>query len=549
MASKRTQDKASSFSLFVMAAICGGFAVYVPHEAAQWVLGVSAGLSAFFGYARMREENDQERKRIAAKTPSGIYGSAAFLTLAEAVQAGLTKAGGLFLGVLDGRMIFHSGNAHLLTVAPARKGKGVSVVIPNLLHWQGSVFVTDPKGELAAVTARHRAERLGQKVVVLNPWGLHGLPKHRFNPIAHLVALANDPDGRRTLTTEVAALALQLVPDRPEERSPFFPEGSRTILRALLLHLATRGEPDRCTLPELWRLLQNRSRLDAALVEMAGSEALDGVVADLADDLIAAIENTGPTFQNFLQGAAQAVAIFDPSGWLADSVSRSDFSFAELKSGKISVYLIVPPKEIKTLGPWMGLVTRRAIDDVAAAKGSSKVLFLLDEVANMGKLEGLSESLTLLPGLGVRVWLIVQSLDQLRSVYGREVTNTILSQSEVKQYFVVDDQNLARSLSEAFGQPTVTTGSVNLGRSEEDDPTESWSEAGRPLMTADEIRLLPETEQLIQIQSMPPIRAGRVAYWDVTPWQGWADRNPCEDRPAPAPVPRYQLDYTEKSDA
>lgn len=71
---------------------------------------------------------------------------------------------------------FYSGKAHLLTVAPARQGKGTSVVIPNLLHSQASVFVTDPKGELAAVTAAHREQNFGQDVFILNPWWLHGLP-------------------------------------------------------------------------------------------------------------------------------------------------------------------------------------------------------------------------------------------------------------------------------------------------------------------------------------------------------------------------------------
>lgn len=57
------------------------------------------------------------------------------------------------------------GLAVMLTCAPARQGKGINVVIPNLLHSQGSVVVTDPKGELAAVTARQRAECFGQKLV------------------------------------------------------------------------------------------------------------------------------------------------------------------------------------------------------------------------------------------------------------------------------------------------------------------------------------------------------------------------------------------------
>lgn len=182
MANQKPQG--SSVSMFALAAACAWGAWSVPHEAGQWFLGASSALALVAGADRRRAEQDRERKRRAAETPSGVYGSASFMTSEEAKRAGLTNPAGLFLGALDGMMLFHAGKAHCLTVAPARSGKGISAVIPNLLHSQGSAYVIDPKGELAGVTARHRQETFGQKVIILNPWGLHGLPQHRFNPLA-----------------------------------------------------------------------------------------------------------------------------------------------------------------------------------------------------------------------------------------------------------------------------------------------------------------------------------------------------------------------------
>lgn len=206
------------------------------------------------------------------------------------------------------------------------------------------------------------------------------------------------------------------------------------------------------------------------------------------------------------------------------------------------MYVVIPSDRIATHGAWLGLLTRQAIAAVARTPGSSPALFMLDEFANMGKLAGLSESLTLLPGLGVRVWMIVQALDQLRAVYGQEVTNTILSQAEVKQYFAVQDQNLAKSLSADLGQRTVKTTSFNLGRKEGDDAGESRSEVGRPLMSPDEIRRLPTTRQIIVIQAQPPILCDRVPFWHVAPWQSWAEANPVEGG-YPAPDADFTLNY------
>src|SRR5258708_39561717 len=58
---------------------------------------------------------------------------------------------------------------HILTVAGSRAGKSVTL-INNLLFYRGSIMATDPKAELANITAARRAT-LGQKVHVLDPFG------------------------------------------------------------------------------------------------------------------------------------------------------------------------------------------------------------------------------------------------------------------------------------------------------------------------------------------------------------------------------------------
>ena len=536
-------QRKSSIPAWLAGAALFWAASVAPEGPGQLLFG-GTGAVVLYGATRiMRQNCDEARKIAAANTPSGVYGQARFASRQDVAKAGLHDQDGLFLGVHDRKLIFHNGKAHLLTVAPARTGKGVSVVTPNLLHWQGSVFVTDPKGELAGMTAWHRHEAFGQKVCILNPWGLHGLPQDRYNPLAVLVRLYNDDTLRRGLTGEVRDLALQLLPEpESDSKNRFFREGSRKLLRALMLHLATRDDPARCTLPELWRILQSSTRMDCTLVDMAGSDALGGVVADLAQDMAGLIASNPEQFGDFREGAVQAVDIFEPSGWLADCVSASDFDFAEMKSGATSIYLVIPQDEIQTNGAWLGLLARQAIDAVARHGGNNQVLFLLDEASNMGRIHTLTESLTSLPGLGVRVWMIVQELAELRRVYGREATATILSQSEVVQYFAVQNHALAKEISAALGDRTVVTNSYNLGRSMDDAAGESFSETGRPLLSPDEIRQLPRDSQILFVQNNPPIMARRVPFWEVMPWQDWVDTNPVEGDP-PTPWPKYRVHY------
>src|SRR3546814_20724237 len=62
-----------------------------------------------------------------------LHGAARWASKAEARAAGLAAKEGLLLGKFGGDYIHFGGTEHVLLEAPTRAGKGVGVVIPNLL--------------------------------------------------------------------------------------------------------------------------------------------------------------------------------------------------------------------------------------------------------------------------------------------------------------------------------------------------------------------------------------------------------------------------------
>ena len=101
--------------------------------------------------------------------------------------------GGLLLGRRGGRLVGWKDDRHQLTISGSRGGKGVSLILPNLIFYEGSVFCVDPKGENAAITAGRRGKGtrkggpgLGQDVYVLDPFGVSGVPSSSFNPLSEL---------------------------------------------------------------------------------------------------------------------------------------------------------------------------------------------------------------------------------------------------------------------------------------------------------------------------------------------------------------------------
>ncbi|MDA1379528.1 type IV secretory system conjugative DNA transfer family protein [Plesiomonas shigelloides subsp. oncorhynchi] len=70
---------------------------------------------------------------------------------------------GIMLGRVGRRFLYYVGSAFVLLAAPSRGGKGIGVIIPNLLRWWQSCVVTDFKQENFSITSLFREKVLGQK--------------------------------------------------------------------------------------------------------------------------------------------------------------------------------------------------------------------------------------------------------------------------------------------------------------------------------------------------------------------------------------------------
>ena len=75
----------------------------------------------------------------------------------------------ILVGALGSRLVGIDDDRHILTCAGSRSGKSVGL-IGNLLFYPGSILATDPKGELAEITAKRRAA-MGSRIHVLDPFG------------------------------------------------------------------------------------------------------------------------------------------------------------------------------------------------------------------------------------------------------------------------------------------------------------------------------------------------------------------------------------------
>jgi type IV secretion system protein VirD4 len=129
----------------------------------------------------------------------------------------------------------------------------------------------------------------------------------------------------------------------------------------------------------------------------------------------------------------------------------------------------------------------------------------------------------LMAGYGVQLWPILQDIHQFRDIYGQRA-GTFLSNAGVLQVFSVNDHETARLISDLLGQGTIVFETTGRNRdSEKTGLSYSEQHTGRPLLTPDEVRNLPESRSFLFLAGRRPILAKKIRYYADQEFMGYFD--------------------------
>ncbi len=434
-----------------------------------------------------------------------------------AIPYGYTSERGTFPSYTDDR--------HLVTFGPTRSGKGATVIVQALAHAEHSMVVIDPKGQNAAVTARRR-RAMGQDVYILNPFGLHiedpwKLPKHRYNPLAHLDLRSPN------VVADVAALSQALI--ITQGREPYFDDTARDLVTAIMLHLvATFGA--KATLAMMRKALTDigARNKDAAELMVAMSASPHAFVRQPvgrfkdveARDISSAI-NTAITQTAFLDDPA----LCDTAR--GGTLTGSDFSLMDLKRRPTTVYLILPGRYMDAYARFLRLIITSAIDQLTSEPGGYPVLFILDEFARLEHLPAVSNAFGFAAGFNVQLWPFLQDLPQLEALYGKKWMS-IMANCGLIQFFTPTDVETAEYLQRRGGMTTGESRSRTYGGNFwKRERSESLSDNRVALLPFEHMMSLPSQQSVVFFAGKhDPLIGGRMPYWDIPRLADMLDPDP-----------------------
>ncbi|HJU08340.1 MAG TPA: type IV secretory system conjugative DNA transfer family protein [Rhodanobacteraceae bacterium] len=455
-----------------------------------------------------------------------LHGEARFAKSFEVRKARLFEStdDGIIIGRL-GRKFLTAGLAkypHVMLAAPTGAGKGVGVVIPNLLNWNHSVIVLDIKKENWEITAGFRAAH-GHDVFLFDPASPQRLT-HRWNPLAYV---REDPALR---VDDIQKIAHILFPDIAGT-DPIWTASCRSLFLGLVLYLLeTPGKP--VTLGQVAResFAGNDQRF-AKLIETRQAEGkpYSTSCAHALLDYVHTSDNTRTSIRKTFTSRFEL--FLNPI--IDAATAANDFDLEALRRRRISIYLGITPDNLGRLAPLLNLFFQQVVDlntrELPEHNPALRYqcLLLLDEFRSLGKMPLLVEAAAFLRGYGVRLLPIFQSPSQIRELYGEEAAKAFFHNHPLRIAYTPPDMATASELSRELGTYTYKATSTSRPSAfSKGSRSMSESDHARSLLLPQEVKELGDTEALILAKGCKTIRADKICWY----------RDPAfKDRPLPAP--------------
>jgi type IV secretion system protein VirD4 len=460
-----------------------------------------------------------------------LFGNARFATTHDLRKKGLFGTEGVILGKRGSRFIKAAGTEHILVAAPTRSGKGVGIVIPNLLSWKGSTVVLDIKLENYQITSGYR-QKMGQQVFLWAPGDKQG-KTHRYNPLDII-----DGGNKALRINDIQKIAAFLCPT-PPKTDPMWSAEARNLFTAVVLYLIDTHKP--ITLGECNRFLKAYTKDEvAALVELHQKDLDPICIANFTNYI-----NMGEKQRSGVMSTIAASLELMDNALVDSATSCSDFSFADLRIKPTTIYVGITPDNLARFAPLLNLFFQQCCDVLIAqlpdrSREPHHVLMLLDEFTSLGRMDIIKDGLAFFAGYHLRLMPIIQGPSQLEDVYGAAAKDSMIQNFMYRVVFAPNNNRDASEISESLGNKTVKTKSRSQNTFKYEQNSTTTSETSRALMLPQEIRQMDRKQSIILVEAMPAIKAMKVRYYEDREFTGryFNIQSPAENiGPLPVNIP------------
>ncbi len=270
---------------------------------------------------------------------------------------------------------------------------------------------------------------------------------------------------------------------------------SQALIASVLVRLLARGEATN------ERLLHYLTIAKSEEIEIL----VEGLPAQTLFDVGAA---------KMLAGVRGIIGSYLPAyGYLKPNVGMDGFSISRwvMNDDKSCLWLPYRDKDSAALRPLLSTWIAEAVSAVLSLRPDPdrRIWLLLDETASLGRVAGLESALTKGRKYGLCAVIGIQSVSQLREIYGREGATTLLSCARSAVTFATDDPDTADYMSRRIGEQEVQREEQSRG---DHGSTVSTRRDRSRIVLPSEVENLPNLTAFLNLAGDYPAAKIRIPY-------------------------------------
>lgn len=404
---------------------------------------------------------------------------------------------------LDGKK--HRRNLNTIVIGGSGAGKTRFYGKPNLMQCNTSFVCLDPKGELLRDTG-HLLEKNGYVIKVLD---LINMDKsHCYNPFEYI---QDDKDVLKLITN----LIRNTTPKGSQTNDPFWEKSETALLEALclyLLHEAPKEEQNFTMVMEMISAADVRE--DDEDYQSPLDELFERLELRNPDSLALKQykiykQAAGKTAKSILISVGVRLAAFNLDS-IASLTATDELELHLVGERKTALFAVIPDND-STFNFIVGMLYTQLFqmlyyqaDIIHQGELPTPVHFLMDEFANVALPDDFDKLLSTMRSRRIFVSIIIQNLAQIKALY-KDAWESIVGNCDELYYLGGNEQSTHKFISEYLGKETLDTNTFGKSSGRNGNYSTNYQQAGRELLTADEVRLLDNDYALLFIRGERPV--------------------------------------------
>lgn len=404
---------------------------------------------------------------------------------------------------LDGRR--HRRNLNTLVIGGSGAGKTRFFGKPNLMQCNTSLVVLDPKGEQLRDVG-NLLEKEGYVIKVVDLINMNR--SHCYNPFRYI---KDDKDVLKLITN----LIRNTTPKGSQTNDPFWEKSETALLEALCLYLLHEAPEEEQNFTMVMEMI-------AAAEVKEDDEEYQSPLDELFERLEIRNPNSlalkqykiykqaaGKTAKSILISVGVRLSAFNLES-IASLTATDELELDLVGERKTAIFAVIPDND-STFNFLIGMLYTQLFqmlyyqaDIVHGGALPVPVHFLMDEFANVALPDEFDKLLSTMRSRLIFVSIIIQNLAQIKGLY-KDSWESIVGNCDTLYYLGGNEQSTHKFMSEYLGKETLDTNTYGKSSGRSGNYSTNYQQAGRELLTPDEVRLLDNDYGLLFIRGERPV--------------------------------------------